>query len=129
MEPTESDPAVRQRRRRGHTAAPGTTAPWPGRGVRAPHARPTLGEALLRAVRDHGHDLHTAAAALATSRGNVRQWAFDRADPCPEFFAALMAYLELSDDELGGLILRSQLRRSRVVPDHDAAGRLDPARA
>jgi hypothetical protein len=139
MEPTGTEPADHARRHRSRrvTECAGVSG---GRGggdgsgrVAGPtDGRPTLGEALVRAADARGHDLRDAARALETSRGNVWQWVCDTADPCPEFFGSLMAYLGLTDDQLGGHILRSQIRRARTPVDRVAGrpgGRLDPAPA
>ena len=76
--------------------------------------RPTLGQALIDAFTERGHDEVDAAREIATSRGNVRQWALDLSDPSPDYFDALANYLGLNVDEFGGHILRSQIRRFEI---------------
>ena len=48
--------------------------------------RPTLGQALIDAFTERGHDEVDAAREIATSRGTVRQWALDLSDPSPDYF-------------------------------------------
>ena len=110
---TDGISALRDRRHRVSNRVGHAERRDPGRDRLDGRSGPTLGEALIRRAGERGHDILAAARALDTSRGNVWQWSFDRCDPCPENFLTLMDYLGLTDDELGGLIVRSQLRRFR----------------
>jgi hypothetical protein len=51
---------------------------------------------------------------LEAARAKVAQWGGDLIVPCPERSDALMACLAVDLDTPDGLILRSQMRRTRV---------------
>jgi hypothetical protein len=74
----------------------------------------TLGKALAVAITAHGHTVEEAARTMGVSRGNIQQWVADLVVPWPENFDALMGYLGVGLDTLGGLVVRTQVRRAEL---------------
>ena len=74
----------------------------------------TLGMALTQRMADLGHTFRDVEPALGASPGTVNKWANDRSTPDATHIEALMAYLDVDLNTLGGLILRSELRRSEA---------------
>ena len=86
-----------------------TVAPTgPGRLSR----RPTFGQTLRRAIAADGRQVAEVALLLGTSRANVELWCDDLVDPWPENFDALTEYLGIGMDDLGSLMIRSQVYRA-----------------
>jgi hypothetical protein len=73
--------------------------------------RPTFGQALRRAMAADSRQVAEVALLLGTSRANIELWCDDLLDPWPENFDALTEYLGIDMDELGSLVIRSQVHR------------------
>ena len=74
--------------------------------------RLTFGQTLLAAIASDGRPVAEIALLLGASRANVELWCDDLLDPWPENFDALTGYLGVDVDELGSLVIRSQVRRA-----------------
>ena len=93
----------------------GTTSAGTGPGRRTastPGGRPTFGQALVAAIAADGRPVSEIAMLLGASRANVELWCDDVIDPWPENFDALTVYLGIDMDELGSLMIRSQVLRA-----------------
>ena len=80
-------------------------------GLRLASRRRTLGQVLSAAIRRDDRPLAQVALLLGASRANLVQWCEDLLDPWPENYDALTEYLGIDLDELGALVIRSQIRR------------------
>jgi len=74
--------------------------------------RRTFGQTLDEAIAADGRTVAEVALLLGASRANVELWCDDLVDPWPENFDALTEYLGVDMDELGSLVIRSQVRRA-----------------
>jgi len=74
--------------------------------------RLTFGQTLVAAIAADGRPLSEIALLLGASRANLELWCDDLLDPWPENFDVLTEFLGVDMDELGSLVIRSQVRRA-----------------
>ena len=74
----------------------------------------TLGKVLTARMELNRHTFRDAELILGASAGTINRWANDLSTPDATHIPALLTYLNVDMDTLGGFILRSEMARSRT---------------
>ena len=82
------------------------------RASRAPRP-PTLGDVLNDVMRQRVHTTDAAAQAMGVTPADVLAWSTDEGQPDRAHQDALAAYLQVDEQHLRALVLRSQMRRAQ----------------
>ena len=74
---------------------------------------PTRGDKLDEVMRLRAQTAEAAATIMGVEPAEVLLWVADRQVPEQPQQAALLAYLDIDERQLRGLLLRSQMRRTQ----------------